>query len=52
MTEETLNVVGQSVLRRDGLGHATGKTTFVDDIQYPDMLHLKLWLQEPKTQTG
>ncbi|MDX1437943.1 MAG: molybdopterin cofactor-binding domain-containing protein [Anaerolineales bacterium] len=42
MTEKSLNVVGQSVLRRDGLGHITGKTVYVDDIQFPDMLHMKL----------
>jgi CO/xanthine dehydrogenase Mo-binding subunit len=37
-----LNVVGQPVLRRDGMGHVLGKTTYVDDIMYPDMLHLKM----------
>jgi len=42
MTEEKLNVVGQSVLRRDGLGHVTGKTIFIDDINFPDILHLKM----------
>jgi CO/xanthine dehydrogenase Mo-binding subunit len=42
MTEQTLKVVGQSVLRRDGLGHVTGKTVYVDDINFPDMLHLKM----------
>lgn len=42
MTEQDLKVVGQSVLRRDGLGHVTGKTVYVDDISYPDMLHLKM----------
>src|SRR5574341_1518647 len=42
MREETLNVVGQPVLRRDGMGHVLGKTTYVDDITYPDMLHLKM----------
>ncbi len=42
MTAKTLSVVGQSVLRRDGLGHVTGKTMYVDDISYPDMLHLKM----------
>ena len=26
MTDQTLNVVGQSIPRRDGLGHVTGKT--------------------------
>ena len=42
MSEEKLNVVGQSVLRRDGLGHVTGKTVYIDDIKFPDMLHLKM----------
>ncbi|MEO8289291.1 MAG: xanthine dehydrogenase family protein molybdopterin-binding subunit [Chloroflexota bacterium] len=40
--EKELNVVGQSVPRRDGPGHVTGKTTYVDDISFPDMLHLKM----------
>lgn len=40
--DQPLNVVGQSVLRRDGMGHVTGKTIYVDDIQFPDMLHLKM----------
>jgi CO/xanthine dehydrogenase Mo-binding subunit len=42
MTEQKLNVVGQSVLRRDGLGHVTGQTTYIDDIKLRDMLHLKM----------
>lgn len=42
MTETNLNVVGQSVLRRDGMGHVTGKTVFIDDLKFPDMLHLKM----------
>lgn len=42
MTETKYNVVGQSVLRRDGLGHVTGKTVFVDDIKFRDMLYLKM----------
>jgi CO/xanthine dehydrogenase Mo-binding subunit len=42
MTEKTLNVVGKSVARRDGMGHITGKTVYVDDIQFPDILHLKM----------
>src|SRR3972149_9354390 len=42
MSEETYQVVGRSVLRRDGLGHVTGKTPFVDDIRFPDLLHLKM----------
>jgi CO/xanthine dehydrogenase Mo-binding subunit len=42
MTEESLNVVGKSVPRRDGLGHVTGKTVFVDDMNFPDLLYLKM----------
>jgi CO/xanthine dehydrogenase Mo-binding subunit len=42
VSEQRLNVVGQSVYRRDGIGHVTGKTIFVDDITFPDMLHLKM----------
>jgi CO/xanthine dehydrogenase Mo-binding subunit len=42
MATDTLNVVGQPVLRRDGLGHVTGKTVYVDDITFPDMMHLKM----------
>jgi CO/xanthine dehydrogenase Mo-binding subunit len=42
MTEKILNVVGKSVPRRDGMGHVTGKTVYVDDIHFPDMLHLKM----------
>jgi CO/xanthine dehydrogenase Mo-binding subunit len=42
MTEQTTKVVGQSLHRRDGMGHVTGKTVFVDDIKFPDMLHLKM----------
>ena len=41
-SEKKLNVVGQSVLRRDGVGHVTGKTVYVDDITFPDMLYLKM----------
>ena len=42
MTAEPLKVVGQSVFRRDGMGHVTGKTVYVDDIKFPEMLHLKM----------
>jgi len=42
MVKETLKVVGQSVPRRDGMGHVTGKTIYIDDIQFRDMLHLKM----------
>ena len=36
MTNNGLHVVGQSVPRRDGLGHVTGKTVYVDDISFPE----------------
>lgn len=36
------HAVGQSVARRDGTGHVTGATVYVDDIVYPGMLHLKM----------
>ena len=42
MTKDYLNVVGQSVSRRDGLGHVTGRTQYVDDMTFPGMLHLKM----------
>ncbi len=42
MTDQELNVVGQSVPRRDGMGHVTGKTVYVGDMSFPDMLHLKM----------
>ena len=42
MTAQELNVVGQSVPRRDGLGHVTGKTVYIDDISFPDTLYLKM----------
>jgi CO/xanthine dehydrogenase Mo-binding subunit len=42
MTDKDYHVVGQSVPRRDGLGHVTGKTTFIDDITFPDMCYLKM----------
>ena len=42
MSDQPLNVGGKSELRRDGLSHVTGKTQYVDDIQFPDMLYLKM----------
>ena len=42
MSEQKLDVVGQSVKRRDGISHVTGKTVFVDDLKFPDTLHLKM----------
>ncbi|MGQ0635557.1 MAG: xanthine dehydrogenase family protein molybdopterin-binding subunit [Planctomycetaceae bacterium] len=37
-----LAVVGRSVKRRDGIGHVTGQTQYVDDVAYPNMLWLKM----------
>jgi CO/xanthine dehydrogenase Mo-binding subunit len=42
MTKDDLQTVGQSISRRDGLGHVTGTTQFIDDITFPNMLHLKM----------
>jgi CO/xanthine dehydrogenase Mo-binding subunit len=42
MTKQELNVVGKSVPRRDGMGHVTGQTVYVDDMSFPGMLHLKM----------
>ena len=42
MTDKEYHVVGQSVPRRDGMGHVTGKTTYVDDLTFPEMCHLKM----------
>jgi CO/xanthine dehydrogenase Mo-binding subunit len=42
MAEQDLKVVGQSVLRRDGMSHVTGKTQYIDDIRFPDMVYLKM----------
>src|SRR5512133_1257219 len=39
---DNLKVVGQSVPRRDGVSHVMGKTQYVDDIRFPDMLYLKM----------
>jgi CO/xanthine dehydrogenase Mo-binding subunit len=37
-----LGIVGQSVKRRDGIGHVTGQTQYVDDVSYPNMLWLRM----------
>ncbi|MCP4165269.1 MAG: xanthine dehydrogenase family protein molybdopterin-binding subunit [Chloroflexi bacterium] len=42
MTIQELKVVGKSVQRRDGVGHVTGKTVYIDDIHFRDMLYLKM----------
>jgi CO/xanthine dehydrogenase Mo-binding subunit len=36
--------VGSPVLRYDGIGHVTGRTAYVDDIQRPGMLYVKCLL--------
>ncbi len=33
--------VGKPILRYDGIGHVTGRTVYVDDIQRPGMLYIK-----------
>jgi CO/xanthine dehydrogenase Mo-binding subunit len=42
MPKENLRVVGQSISRRDGEGHVTGRTQYTDDLHFPGMLHLKI----------
>jgi CO/xanthine dehydrogenase Mo-binding subunit len=42
ISQNPFHVVGRDVARRDGLGHVTGTTEYVDDIRYPGMLHLKM----------
>jgi CO/xanthine dehydrogenase Mo-binding subunit len=37
-----LGIVGQSVSRRDGIGHVTGQTQYIDDVFYPNMLWIKM----------
>jgi CO/xanthine dehydrogenase Mo-binding subunit len=37
-----LGIAGQSVTRRDGIGHVTGQTLYVDDVTYPNMLWLRM----------
>jgi CO/xanthine dehydrogenase Mo-binding subunit len=37
-----LNVVGTSVERADARGHVTGRTQFYEDVNLPNMLHLKM----------
>ena len=39
----TLKVVGQRKKRYDGLAHASGETTFVDDVHVPGMLMVKAY---------
>jgi CO/xanthine dehydrogenase Mo-binding subunit len=42
MKNPDLNVVGQSVVRSDGMGHVTGRTQYTSDHTFPGMLHLKM----------
>jgi CO/xanthine dehydrogenase Mo-binding subunit len=42
MSQQPFHVIGRSQRRRDGLGHVTGTTEYVDDVRYPGMLHLKM----------
>lgn len=42
MGVKSLGIVGQSVKRRDGIGHVTGQTQYVDDVFYPGMLWIKM----------
>ena len=41
-SQQPFHVIGRSAARRDGMGHVTGTTEYVDDIRYPGMLHLKM----------
>lgn len=41
-SQQPFHVIGRGVPRRDGMGHVTGTTEYVDDIRYPGMLHLKM----------
>ena len=34
--------IGQPIPRYDGLGHVTGTTTYVDDVEFPGMLYIKV----------
>jgi CO/xanthine dehydrogenase Mo-binding subunit len=42
LSQQPFHVIGRGVERRDGLGHVTGTTEYVDDVRYPGMLHLKM----------
>ena len=35
--------VGKRLPRYDGMQHALARTRYVNDLRYPDMLHLKVW---------
>lgn len=38
-----MKYVGQRLPRYDGMQHVTARTRYVNDIQMPDMLHVKAW---------
>ncbi|WP_203931085.1 xanthine dehydrogenase family protein molybdopterin-binding subunit [Virgisporangium ochraceum] len=38
----TFDVIGSVVQRSDALGHVTGRTAFFEDVNPPDLLHLKM----------
>ena len=42
LSQQPFHAVGRAVERRDGMGHVTGTTQYVDDVRYPGMLHLKM----------
>ena len=42
LSQQPFHVIGRGVERRDGLGHVTGTTEYIDDVRYPGMLHLKM----------
>jgi len=35
--------VGKPIQRYDGIGHVTGRTTYVDDVEIPGMLYMKVF---------
>jgi len=35
--------VGKRLPRYDGMQHALGKTRYVNDLRFPDLLHIKVW---------
>jgi CO/xanthine dehydrogenase Mo-binding subunit len=41
-SQHPFHAVGRPAERRDGMGHVTGTTEYVDDVRYPGMLHLKM----------
>jgi CO/xanthine dehydrogenase Mo-binding subunit len=41
-SQNPFHAIGRSTERRDGMGHVTGTTEYVDDIRYPGMLHMKI----------